>query len=163
MNCRKLSLFPHSKTRSSQRGHHAPYPMGASSLTQKSTPNNTNQRAAMRHLAFSLERAARAMRAQPDRAGGTVGEGGGGSGGGGGGGGVGSAGGGGREVERLVVFISLEDFSMWTAPNLSTTRETIDMVPATCAVSCLQHMFRRHAYSLSIVHAYGYYIHTECI
>ena len=48
---------------------------------------------------------------------------------GGGGGGGGAGGVGGAVVERLVVFISLEDFSMWTAPNLATTRETIDMVP----------------------------------
>jgi len=31
-------------------------------------------------------------------------------------------------VERNVVFITLEDFSLFTAPSLATTRETIDMV-----------------------------------
>ena len=79
----------------------------------------------MRHLAFSLERAARAMRAPADRGGAVEEE----NGDGGGGGGGGAGGVGGAVVERLVVFISLEDFSMWTAPNLATTRETIDMVP----------------------------------
>ena len=53
------------------------------------------QRAAMRHLAFSLERASRQM---------------------------------GNDVEKLVVFICLQDFSLWTAPSAATTRETIDMV-----------------------------------
>ena len=80
----------------------------------------------MRHLAFSLERAARAMQAPPDRGGALEEEE---NGGGGGGGGGGAGGVRGQVVERLVVFISLEDFSMWTAPNLATTRETIDMVP----------------------------------
>ena len=28
-------------------------------------------------------------------------------------------------ADRNVVFITLQDFSMWTAPNLATTRETI--------------------------------------
>mmetsp|Transcript_11823 Transcript_11823/g.16971 ORF Transcript_11823/g.16971 Transcript_11823/m.16971 type:complete len:172 (+) Transcript_11823:369-884(+) len=60
----------------------------------KPTPPK-KQRAAMRHLAFSLERAARQMP---------------------------------QGVERNVVFISLEDFSLWTAPSLATTRETIDIV-----------------------------------
>mmetsp|Transcript_15409 Transcript_15409/g.19071 ORF Transcript_15409/g.19071 Transcript_15409/m.19071 type:complete len:297 (-) Transcript_15409:853-1743(-) len=31
-------------------------------------------------------------------------------------------------VNRWVVFISLEDFSLWTSPSVSTTRETIDIL-----------------------------------
>ena len=31
-------------------------------------------------------------------------------------------------VQRHVVFITLEDFSLWSAPNMATTKETIDMV-----------------------------------
>ena len=55
------------------------------------------QRAAMRHLAFSLERSVRQM-ALCDG------------------------------VEKHVVFISLQDFSLWTAPSAATTRETIEIV-----------------------------------
>jgi hypothetical protein len=31
-------------------------------------------------------------------------------------------------VEKHVVFISLQDFSLWTAPSAATTRETIEIV-----------------------------------
>ena len=31
-------------------------------------------------------------------------------------------------ADRNVVFITLQDFSMWTAPNLATTRETIGTI-----------------------------------